>query len=205
MEEFIQRIAQLDPFWIYLSIFAIAYIENLFPPAPSDTLIVFGGALSAMGQANAFITLLSCTTGSVFGFMTMYVIGRWIGRSIIEQGKLAFIPVERVHTVERWFVKYGFWLIIANRFLSGTRAVVSFFAGLSELDLFKTTLLSAVSSLAWYGILVYAGYSLGDNWELIGGYVSTYSKIITVIITAALLAWVGWYFFKSKRGIKSDA
>ncbi len=69
-------------------------------------------------------------------------------------------------------------IIVANRFLSGTRAVISFFAGIARLNLLKTTILSFVSSVAWYSILVYAGYSLGSHWRKIYGYLFTYSQVV---------------------------
>ena len=38
--------------------------------------------------------------------------------------------------VEKWFADWGYWVIFANRFLSGTRSVVSIFAGLFHLNAF---------------------------------------------------------------------
>ena len=188
MQEFIISLAKLDPFWLYCSILFVAYIENLFPPSPSDAMIIFGGALAAMGTANEYLVLLSCAIGSTLGFMTMYSFGRWFGREKVEAGKIKFISLDTVHRLEAWFARYGYWVIIVNRFLAGTRAVVSLFAGMAELDLFTTTILSFVSSLAWYGLLVYAGYSLGDHWQSVGLYLLTYSKIATGVVWTILIA-----------------
>ena len=182
MNEFIQTLSQLDPLWIYLTICVVAYIENLFPPAPSDMLVIFGGALSAMGKGHFLLAILAGTIGGTLGFVTMFWIGRWFGRRILEEGKIKFIKLDTLHVVENWFRHYGFWVIVGNRFLTGTRAVVSFFAGISELNFPGTTILSFVSSLLWYSILVYLGNSLGNNWEKIGEYLATYSYAITGFI-----------------------
>ena len=200
MSDLLHWLLQLDPLWVYCIIFLFAFIENIFPPSPSDSVIVFGGALAAMEKGNFFFALFSATLGSLLGFMVMYAVGRWFGNSILEKKKISFIPLDGVHTIEKWFARYGYWLIVANRFLSGTRAVISLFAGMSNLDLAKTTALSTVSALAWNGILVYAGYTLGHHWEDIGGYLQTYSEIITGVVLLALGALlIHWLIKRRKR------
>lgn len=199
MNEFIQWLFHLDPVWVYCIIFFFAYIENLFPPSPSDSIIVIGGALSALDKGNFAIALAGATLGSTLGFMTMYSAGKWFGNSIIEKRKIKFISLEGIHKIESWFAKYGYWLIVANRFLSGTRAIISLFAGISNLDLTKTTALSFVSSLLWNGILVYAGYSLGRHWEEIGSYLTAYSEIVTGIIILLVLIFFVRYMIKRRK------
>jgi membrane protein DedA with SNARE-associated domain len=200
--EFFQDISRLSPVWVYVIMFGVAYIENIFPPFPSDVVVVFGGALAAMDHGNVFIALFASTLGSTAGFMTMYYIGAWFGVNIIEGKTWKYIPKESIHKVERWFVKYGYAIIIANRFLSGTRAVVSFFAGMSRLEICTTTWLSFVSSLAWYGILIYGGYSLGHHWRRVGIYLETYSAIITGVIICAAIVGAIWYFWKRNRTVQ---
>ena len=190
MNEFIRHLAGIDPVWIYAVIFAASFIENIFPPSPSDAVVVFGGALAAMDRGNLVAALLAGAAGSTVGFMTMYVVGRWFGRRILDAGKIRFINLDALRRLEGWFTRYGYRLIIANRFLAGTRAVVSFFAGIARLDLGLTTLLSFVSSLLWYGILVTAGYSLGDHWEEAGSYLKSYGEIMTLIVTAGLVIFL---------------
>jgi len=129
------------------------------------------------------------TAGSITGFLTMYKVGDWFGESIIEKRKLSFLPLESIHTVEKWFRRYGYWIIVVNRFLSGTRAVVSFFAGLSKLKVLRTTLLCGVSALIWNWLMIYAGALLGKNWNSVALYLSTYSQIVTGIVITALAAW----------------
>ena len=194
MEEFVHYLARLDPVWIYLAVFLIAYIENVFPPSPSDVIVVFGGSLVALGKGHFLIALASGTLGSTLGFVTMFTVGKWFGRRIIESGKLKFVSIDAVHKAEQWFTKYGYGLVVANRFLAGTRAVVSFFAGLSNLDFVKTVILSFLSALAWNCILVYAGYVLGNNWQKIGLYLSTYSQVVTAVIIVVVLVLVMKYF-----------
>jgi len=205
LNEFIQSLAKLDPIWIYAAIFFISFVENIFPPSPSDVVVVFGGALAGLGKGSYLIALISGASGSTLGFMTAYSIGRWFGRSIIERGKARFLPAESIRKAEDWFLKYGDWIIVANRFLAGTRAVISIFAGMAKTDFLKTTVLSFISSLAWYGLLVYAGYSLGHHWHRIYDYLYTYSAIVMGLILVALSAVIIRHFILRNRQKRDNA
>ncbi len=107
MNDLIQSLAKLDPLWIYVVIFSISFIENVFPPSPSDVVVVFGGALAALGRGNFFIALICGVAGSTLGFMVVYAVGRWFGTRIIEAGRLPFISITLIHKAERWFAQYG--------------------------------------------------------------------------------------------------
>jgi len=203
LEDFIHSLANLSDVWIYAAIFFVAYLENIFPPSPSDMVIVFGGSLAGIGRIDFFGALGAATAGSTLGFVTMFGIGHWFGVRILESGKLSFIPRESVDKVEGWFRKYGNWIIIVNRFLTGTRAVVSFFAGMSHMRLLPTTALCFVSALVWNTVLVSSGNYLGNNWEKIGAYLTTYSQTVTAVVIIIILVLVAKYIHGKKKGRNS--
>ena len=199
MEEIVQQLATWNPLWIYAAIAVFCFVENLVPPAPSDMLVVACGSFIGFGSVGFLPALVVAAVGSTAGFAVMYLIGRWFGTRIIEAGKLKFIPVARVHTVEGWFQKYGYAVIVANRFLSGTRAVVSFFAGMSELKLTTTTALCAVSALLWNAVLIGVGYYLGHNWDRINLLLHTYSQAVTAIAIIVVILLVARYVLGRRR------
>lgn len=199
MEELIRRLSTLNPAWVYFTVSSIAFIENIFPPFPSDVLVVFAGSLVGLGTIDFTLALILTSIGSTLGFVAMYKVGDWFGIKILETGKLRFIPTDKVHKVERWFRKYGYFLIVANRFLTGTRAIVSFFAGMSELPLMTTTILSFISALVWNFLLLYAGLKLGENWQLIGSYLAGYSRVVTAILVLIVLVLLGRFFYNRSK------
>ena len=142
--------------------------------------------------------LLSSTLGSILGFVVMYYLGRKYGVTLIESGRFKFLPLDGIHRAEKWFRHYGFWVIIANRFLSGTRAVISLVAGISEMPLLATTLLSAVSAAVWNAILLEAGAALGQNWIQMDYYLNLYGKILLFIALFLGLLWAAWYLWRRK-------
>lgn len=204
LDSIIEFISTVNPILIYITVFFIAYIENLFPPSPSDLVVAFAGSLAAVAKTTFLGTLTFATLGSALGFITMYWIGKWFGYRIVESRKIKFLPIDQVHRIENWFSKYGFFIIILNRFLAGTRAIVAFFAGMSNLNIKITFTLSALSAFLWNLILVYGGYTLGKNWKKIAEYLETYWTIVTILIVS-IIAFTLIYYYLKKRKLSKNA
>lgn len=204
MLEYTEKIiSQVDPILAYLILFASAYIENTFPPIPGDTVTVIGAYLITTGKLSFLGVWLSTTLGSVLGFFTMYLIGSKLGKEFISNKKRAKVfGFERMEKIEIWFAKYGYWVIFANRFLSGTRSVISLFAGIFKLNGLLVLLLASLSALIWNGILMYAGYVLGVNWESITDIISQYNLIVIILTVLLLGGFVFYKFVFKKKALK---
>jgi len=202
IENILNHISDLSPFLIYLILFLFSYVENVFPPSPSDLVVVIGGSLVATEAINFVPTLILTTIGSVLGFMTLYYIGSQVDKKVIRAGKMKFISAQAVDTVENWFNKWGYTVIVANRFLPGTRSVISFFAGLSELKVLKTVILATTSALFWNAIMIYLGMIFGNNIERVDFYLSRYQEIVLIITGVVILFFVIRYFFFNKKKSK---
>ncbi len=91
----------------------LLFIENIFPPFPSDVIVAFSGALAAVSDISLPLVIIFAVTGSTAGFIVMYFIGKIAGNKILEVGKIKFISPEAIFTVERWFQKI--WLLVNCR------------------------------------------------------------------------------------------
>ena len=149
--------SHLDPVFIYIVLFLFAFTENIFPPSPSDVVVVVGASLIATTTMEFIPVLLITSFGSSLGFMLMYFVGKIFGEKIIRSGKLKFITQEGLSNTDIWFNKWGYKLIIANRFLPGTRSVISFFAGVYELEVIKTFIFSTLSAFVWNLLIINVG------------------------------------------------
>jgi len=198
-EDILTRIATFPPFWIYVTLFFFAFVENVFPPSPSDVLLVVGGTLIGTGAINFILALTFATIGSITGFMLMFYIGSTVDKKLIHSGRFRYIPVNTIEKVESWFRKYGYFIIVANRFMPGTRAVISFFAGISNLDPKKTIMLCFVSALLWNSIMLYLGFVFGDNVAIVDEYLTTYRNIVIVVTVVVVLFFIVRFFFRKKK------
>jgi len=175
--------------------FLITFIENILPPSPSDSILLFMGTLVVLGKVDFVTLLLFATLGSTAGFIFMYFLGFKFGIKFIESNKLKFLTKESMEKPEKWFRKWGYYIIVINRFISGTRAVISFFAGMSKLNFKKITILSGISAAIWNFILIYLGVIFADNIEVIRDGIKTYGKIIFPAVLVILLFLILKYFF----------
>ncbi|NNG27130.1 MAG: DedA family protein [Ignavibacteriaceae bacterium] len=198
-ETILNEISSFPPIWIYITLFLFAFVENVFPPSPSDFVVVVGGSLIATGSINFIPTLILTSLGTVIGFMVLFYIGSTVDKKVIHAGKLKFIPVEAIDKVELWFKKYGYGIILANRFMPGTRAVISFFAGLSHLHVKKTIIFSTFSAFAWNTLILYLGYIFGDNVEIVDEYLTTYTNIVIVITVVVALFFIIRFFLRKRK------
>ena len=186
----------LPPWGVLALTFAIAYVENLFPPSPSDVLLVFIGTIVGVGVVGFVPTLIAATAGSVLGFSTAYGLGRRYGDAIADSPLVPFITRDLIAKGKRWFDKYHGLIIIANRFLAGTRAVVAFVAGISRLPFPRTVIYSAVSATIWNAILLTIGVTVGSRWRDVDQYIAEYGWVVTGLIVAGLGIW---YYRKQKK------
>jgi membrane protein DedA with SNARE-associated domain len=172
---------------ILILAFLLTFVENIFPPSPSDVLLMFTGSLISIANVDFTSLLLSSTLGSVIGFLVMYYLGKEFGIRIVDSNRFKFINSNTLKKPEEWFSKYGYYIIVANRFLSGTRAVISFFAGISKLPIGKITILSAISAAIWNSILILIGNTIGDNIELMKSYISLYGKFLIPLLLIGII------------------
>ena len=199
-EDILNNISSFTPFWVYVTLFFFAFVENVFPPSPSDLVVVIGGSLVSTGVISFIPTLLLTTIGSVVGFMILFYFGSTVDRKLVHSGKYKYIPVDAIEKVELWFKKYGYYVIIANRFMPGTRSVISFFAGMSSLNVKKTLLLATISAIVWNAIIIYLGYVFGNNVEVVDKYLSTYSNIaISITVIVVIILVVKFYLSRKKN------
>lgn len=198
-EDILSQFSTFSPIWIYLTLFFFAFIENIFPPSPSDVVIVIGGSLIGTGDLNFILTLIFATIGSITGFMVMFYIGSTVDKKVIHSGRFKYIPINSIDKVETWFRKYGYYVIVANRFMPGTRAVISFFAGISNLDPKRTFTLCFVSALLWNILMLYLGFVFGDNVAKVDEYLTTYSNIVIVVTVFVILFFIFRFFFRKRK------
>lgn len=187
MQEVLLSLQHAEPFWAYLILFISAFVENIFPPIPGDTVTIIGAYLVGRGILNFWGVYMVTTAGSLSGFMSIYGLAFWIEWKIIEKYQPGWLSRSRIDKVENWFRDHGYWIILFNRFLSGARSVISVVAGLSKMRFLPVFLLALISCAIWNGGLIYLGAILGRNWEEIVAFLKLYNQIVIFAIVLLLI------------------
>ncbi|MDP8236033.1 MAG: DedA family protein [Candidatus Erginobacter occultus] len=200
LETVLTYLRTVDPVWIYLTVIFFAFIENLFPPAPSDVVVIVGASLLAASVWGCLPVVLLTSLASALGFMVMYFLGRYLGEKMARKGKPGWIPLEALAKSERWFERYGYWFVAANRFLPGTRSAISFASGVLDAEPRRTFGCALLSALLWNSMIIYLGMLLGANVCLIDRYLSAYHRVIILVTAAAVAVLLIRWLVKRKRG-----
>lgn len=209
LEAAIAWLQHADPAAIYLFLFLIAFLENVVPPIPGDVPIAFIGYMISKSDIHFAAALLSSSVGSTAGFMLVYMLSRHLGMKLYAVGEsqtqhwLAksvhrFFPPSDMELLRQKFATHGYLAVLANRFLFGSRAVISVTAGLMHLRTPLVFLAALTSAFVWNVLLLYGGYFLGSNWQDIGTYAALYSIPVSVIFVLLLFFSV-WKFLRERK------
>ncbi|NTW52384.1 MAG: DedA family protein [Chlorobiaceae bacterium] len=200
-----------DPSSVYLILFLFAFFENVIPPIPGDVPVAFAGYLIANSNLSFFWSLFWASLGSTGGFMTVYLLSRNLGLKLYASGESEIhhrfakwmhklFPPSEMEIVRMKFSTHGYAAVLANRFLFGSRAVISIVVGLLHLNVLLVLLAAMTSATLWNILLLYGGYVLGQNWQGIGKYVVIYSIPVTAVFVGYLAYSVVKYLKKRNTG-----
>ncbi|GGR48916.1 hypothetical protein GCM10010497_60380 [Streptomyces cinereoruber] len=167
-------------------------LENLFPPLPSEVILPLTGFAAGQGVLSLASALFWTTLGSVAGAVALYWIGALFGRERMHViwARLPLVKASDLVRTEEWFARHGTKAVLLGRMVPIFRSLISVPAGVERMPLPLFVALTTLGSLVWNGILVMAGYWLGDRWDLVEGYVGVLSKAVLVLVLVAVAAYV---------------
>ena len=194
-------------------IVVIAFLENMFPPTPSEFLYPLAGKTAADGDVTLFGVIVAGLVGSLLGSMIYYMLGYWLGpertRTLIANygtvnlfgWRVEIVTVKAFDRALGWFDKRGGIVIIVARNLPLIHSAVSIPAGVVRMNVFLFLLYTSIGVLLWIAPLATLGYWLGNNWERVLELLEIYQNVWYIVL-AALLAW---FIIRRLRSRKKSA
>jgi len=177
-----------------------AAIENLVPPVPADTFVLFGAFLAATRQADPVLVFLVTWLPNTASAIAVYGLARRYGNAFFRTPVGHWLL--RPHQLEQiaWFYhRWGTIAIFTSRFLPAVRAVVPVFAGISRVPLRRIVVPIAAASAIWYGSLVALGTLAGRQWEAILELFDRASGILLVIAVVVIGLILLWWWHSRRR------
>lgn len=177
-----------------LLLFAAALVEYVFPPFPGDLVVVFGAWYAVHGELSWPVTFVAVTAGAVLGSVVDHRVGVALGRRLSGPwaGRAGLTP-EKLERFEASYRRWGVWLLLANRFLPGIRAILFVAAGASGIPLRSVVLYGTISAVLWNAGLLAAGATLAKNVDELVDLMRRYTVAAWITLGVALaLAVVLW-------------
>jgi membrane protein DedA with SNARE-associated domain len=69
----------------YFGILVLMFVENVFPPIPSEVIMPLAGYMAAQGKFSLFGIILAGTAGSVLGALPLYYMGLKFGEDRLKE------------------------------------------------------------------------------------------------------------------------
>ena len=204
MQEFI--LSMMDKFG-YLGVFALIAIENIFPPIPSEVILLFGGFMTTNTSLNVVFMIIAATLGSLLGAIVLYYVGKIFNKERLKRivsgkiGKVLRLKEKDIDKADEWFDNKGNITVFFCRFVPIVRSLISIPAGMSEMPMLKFLIYTIVGSAIWNTVLIVLGNRVGENWESILGIFDRYSHIVVIVLIIIFVGFLIW-FYKFRKNSK---
>ncbi len=179
----------------YWGIGLLMFLENLFPPIPSELIMPLAGFTVAQGKLEFVPVVVAGVVGTVLGALPWYYAGKILGEQRLKSladryGKWLTISSKDITRATGWFDNHGSKAVFFCRLVPGVRTLISLPAGISKMPMVPFLLYSTLGTLLWVSLLTYAGYVLGDNYEVVEVYLGPVSKIVVASLLFWFIIWI---------------
>jgi membrane protein DedA with SNARE-associated domain len=178
-----------------LGLAVLMFVENVFPPIPSEVVLPLAGYLAAQGDLPVAGVLAAATLGSVIGSVVLYEIARHGGRPLLlRHGRLFRVGPAELDRAEAWFLRRGPVIVLVGRCIPGVRSLVSLPAGLLQMNRLEYLGFTLVGTLVWNVLLIGAGWLLGSQWEKVSDVIGAASTpILAAVVLGLVVAGALWW------------
>ena len=179
----------------YPGLVLVMFLENIFPPIPSEVILPLAGWLVLQGRFTLAGVTVVGSAGSMGGALVFYELGRLLGETRVRElvrryGKWMTLSEEDFDKALAWFNRYGEGVIFFGRMVPIVRSLVSVPAGIASMNLGRFSIYTAIGTGLWSFLLALAGYLLGHSWPLVSEWMGRYEKVIIALAVLAVVAFV---------------
>ncbi|MGF9566112.1 DedA family protein [Neorhizobium sp. BT27B] len=176
----------------------LMFLENVFPPIPSELIMPLAGYLATRGDMNIFVVIAAGTIGSMLGILPWYFLGRRLGHEGVRKfasrhGRWLTMTASDVDAAADRFKRHGAVSVLVGRLIPTVRTLISVPAGVANMPIAQFLALSFVGTLVWTAALAVAGYVLGQAYSTVADYVDPVSTGVLVVLVAIYIYRVVTY------------
>jgi len=162
--------------------------ENLGLPFPGEVLVLLAGAMASRAHLNFFAIAAATACGAMLGDHGSYLIGRKGGGYLLNRYcRLTLCSRDCGAAAERFFHRFGAWMVTLARFVPGVGTFATPFAGMSGMAYGKFLLADWIGAILWAVFLAALGTQLGSALAWVLDSVLRFGGIAIVTLAAAFV------------------
>jgi len=155
----------------------------------STAAIINTGSFARVGRVPLWAALVAPLLILVAADPFFYWAGRRYGRLVIDYyRKQGRVWDRRIAQGERFFARWGAWAILGAAFLP-LAPFLFVAAGEARTAIWKVAIADLISNLAYTGLLVGLGWSLGQSGVDVADAISHYGLILTIALVVLVVAY----------------
>ena len=182
-------------------VFILMVLESACIPVPSEATMLFAGFNVSDGQYSLFAAVAVGSVANLIGSWIAYAVGYYGRIDILEKhGKKLHVKKSHLETADRWFEKYGDWIVLVSRCLPIIRTFISLPAGVARMPFWRFSVFTLIGCIPWVFMLTFIGKEAGDNWEQWKDNL----HYVDYAVAAAIVVAAIYFFVKWRRGGKSE-
>lgn len=208
VEQIFAWLLGLPPGALYAIAFGLAFIENIFPPTPSDVLIGLCAFVAAVGGTPTSSIFGVVMAGTLLGAAFTYALGRKYGAQGLHAKMEARGWVGREKRIEAAYIRYGLMALFVGRLIMGVRSMVPMVAGAFRVQPALAMVVMGMASAIWYGIIVWMATRVGENWEAYRAQIVAFTRWGTGVAGAIVIIGAGvgvWLYRRHVRARRNAA
>jgi len=149
----------------YLVILVASGGDVVFPPVPSETIVVTAGVFAAKGDLFVGFVIPLAAAGAFIGDNIAYWLGRGVGDPVADKLFRGEKGRRRLEWAERAIGKHGRTLIILGRFIPGGRSASTFAAGTLEMEYRRFIGADLIAVALWATFATMLGFAGGSTFK----------------------------------------
>lgn len=187
-----ERLIDLVDAWGYLGVAIAMFLENVFPPIPSEVIMGLTGMAVADGKLSFAGAVGAGTLGAVLGNWVWYWIGRVVGyerfKPLIDRyGRWLTLDWPEVEKIVGIFKRFDGAIVFWARFLPQVRTMISLPAGMLVMSQLRFVFWTLLGTGVWNSVLIGAGYILRNEF---GQFDEYYGWVAVVMMAGVALLYV---------------
>ena len=183
----------------WLGVLGLMFLENLFPPIPSEVIMPLAGFAAARGQMSFTLAVIAGIVGTLLGNAFWYELSRAIGSARIRPlfaryGRWFAVDDKDFDKAETTLRKYGPVALFFGRLLPGIRTLISSPAGLAHIPRLVFDVWTALGSTVWILVLTSAGYWMEDHYDK----VESWFEPLSYVVVAGIIGTYVWHIWATR-------
>lgn len=174
----------------YVGILFLITVENIFPPIPSEVILTLGGFMTSKDGVtmSLFGVIMYSTFGSMLGAIILYYVGFIFNKDRLlkivrsKVGRVLSLKESDIIKSDNSFNNNGDLTVLYSRFVPILRSLISIPAGVNRMKFSIFLIYTFIGSLIWNTVLVSLGKLVGENYMVVAGIFSKYSKVVLVLL-----------------------